>query len=288
MQNRLFVAYKPPYVTSNQFLVSLKKRYKVKKAGFSGTLDPFAKGVLIVAFGNYTKLFRFLAKTPKSYRATLWLGAASTTLDIEGITQIATVSPFNPKILSAALSFLKGKITYTPPAFCAKKIAGQRAYNLARSGKEVSLKEETAEVYDIRLISYCHPFVTFEADVSEGTYIRSLGDLLARKLGTIGALSSLKRLREGRFVYENERALDPLEYLDLPTNTYLGSHEDLELGRKLLVCNFSLQDDGLYVVRLNRFFSIIEIKDQKVEYILNQIPLFDHKELQGNGKQGDL
>ena len=86
--NRLFVAYKPSFVSSNRFLSSVKKRYKVKKAGFSGTLDPFAKGVLIVAFGQYTKLFRYLKKSPKRYRATLWIGAKSPTLDIEKVTRI--------------------------------------------------------------------------------------------------------------------------------------------------------------------------------------------------------
>ncbi|MEJ2414716.1 MAG: tRNA pseudouridine(55) synthase TruB, partial [Sulfurimonas sp.] len=75
--NRLFVAYKPAGIGSNLFLSKLKRKYQVKKAGFSGTLDPFAKGVLVIGFGSHTKLFRFLNKTPKKYRATLWLGAKS-------------------------------------------------------------------------------------------------------------------------------------------------------------------------------------------------------------------
>ena len=79
--NRLFVAYKPKGMVSNHFLSRLKRKYSDKKAGFSGTLDPFAQGVLIVAFGQFTKLFRFLKKAPKRYRATLWLGAYSPTLD---------------------------------------------------------------------------------------------------------------------------------------------------------------------------------------------------------------
>ncbi|HHD83732.1 MAG TPA: tRNA pseudouridine(55) synthase TruB, partial [Campylobacteraceae bacterium] len=75
--DRLFVAYKPAGIGSNRFLSQIKRRYGIKKAGFSGTLDPFAQGVLIIAFGKYTKLFRFLKKAPKTYRATLWLGAGS-------------------------------------------------------------------------------------------------------------------------------------------------------------------------------------------------------------------
>jgi len=86
--NRLFVAYKPSGISSNFFLSRLKRKYKNKKAGFTGTLDPFAKGVLIVGFGSHTKLFRFLNKTPKSYRATLWLGAHSDSLDTEMIDSV--------------------------------------------------------------------------------------------------------------------------------------------------------------------------------------------------------
>ena len=81
--NRLFVVNKPPNIGSNQYLSKIKRKYGIKKAGFSGTLDPFARGVLIVAFGQFTKLFQFLKKAPKSYRATLWLGAESETFDIE-------------------------------------------------------------------------------------------------------------------------------------------------------------------------------------------------------------
>ncbi|NOX15711.1 MAG: tRNA pseudouridine(55) synthase TruB, partial [Epsilonproteobacteria bacterium] len=90
--NRIFVANKPKGISSNFFLKKIKRRYDIKKAGFSGTLDPFASGVLIVAFGQFTKLFRFLDKTPKRYIATLWIGASSPTLDIEKIENVKTIA----------------------------------------------------------------------------------------------------------------------------------------------------------------------------------------------------
>ena len=93
--NRLFVAYKPSGIGSNLFLSKLKRKYNNKKAGFTGTLDPFAKGVLIIGMGSHTKLFRFLDKTPKTYRATLWLGAQSESLDTELITKVETLSEHN-------------------------------------------------------------------------------------------------------------------------------------------------------------------------------------------------
>lgn len=89
--NKLFVAYKPSGITSNLFLSRLKRKYDNKKAGFTGTLDPFAKGVLIIGMGSHTKLFRFLDKTPKTYRATLWLGAHSDSLDTEMIDKVEEI-----------------------------------------------------------------------------------------------------------------------------------------------------------------------------------------------------
>ena len=89
--NAIFVANKPSGMSSNHFLGRLKKKYGVKKAGFSGTLDPFASGCLIVAFGSYTKFFRFLDKSPKVYEATIWLGASSPSMDNENISEISNV-----------------------------------------------------------------------------------------------------------------------------------------------------------------------------------------------------
>jgi len=101
--NRLFVAYKPSGIGSNKYLYTLKNKYKNKKAGFAGTLDPFAKGVLLVGFGSHTKLFRFLNKTPKTYKATLWLGAKSDTLDTEMIEEVAIMPSFPLKKVQKAL-----------------------------------------------------------------------------------------------------------------------------------------------------------------------------------------
>jgi tRNA pseudouridine55 synthase len=173
--NRLFVAKKPMFIGSNTFLSQIKRRYDVKKAGFSGTLDPFACGILIIAFGQYTKLFRFLKKIPKTYRATLWLGAVSETLDIERIDRIDTVDPLNPQKVEETVRSFQGTFEYIPPKYSAKRIDGKRAYDLARAGERVELATCRSEIHDIRLLHYRHPFITFEATVSEGTYIRSLG-----------------------------------------------------------------------------------------------------------------
>ena len=271
--NRLFVAYKPPFVGSNRYLSTLKRKYGTKKAGFSGTLDPFAKGVLIIAFGKYTQLFRFLNKVPKTYRATLWLGLNSETLDIERNDGIYNVKEFDYSHINKVIQSFKGKFTYIPPKYSAKKIAGQRAYTLARANMEIELPTVTSTIYDITIINYNHPFLTFEATVSEGTYIRSLAEHISENLQVSGALSSLERINEGKFVYENEKALNPLEMIDLPHNEYLSDIKDVILGRKLELKNLKFQEDGRYLLTFEDMFSIIAVSQKRVSYLLNKVPL---------------
>lgn len=269
--NRLFVAYKPSGISSNQLLGRIKRRYKVKKAGYSGTLDPFAKGVLIVALGNHGRLFRFLDKTPKRYRATLWLGASSPTLDIEGIETIREVPPLDESRVRDVLRSMIGELTYTPPSYSAKHVDGKRAYELAREGKEVELRPVTSTIHDITLVHYAHPFVTFEATVSEGTYIRSLGFLVARALGCDGTLSALERLNEGQFVFENEKPLDVKTCLSLPKNRYNGDTTAIVLGQKLSRNDFECSENGTYWIDNGETISVVEIDDDGVHYILNKV-----------------
>ena len=271
--NKIFVAYKPTGLSSNQFLGRLKRKYKVKKAGYSGTLDPFAKGVLIIAFGNFTRFFRFLDKAPKSYRATLWLGAKSDTLDIEHVSNPNVIPPFKKEQVLSIVESLKGELEYAPPIFSAKKINGVRAYDLARAGEEVELKKIKSTIFDIKFKHYCHPFVTFEATVSEGTYIRSLGEIISQKLGVDGSLSALERLREGSFCYNNENPISPLDALTMERITFNGDIEDIWLGKKISHQLLSTDTDGIYLLHDDKLAAVIEIENKKVTYLLNKVPL---------------
>jgi tRNA pseudouridine55 synthase len=262
----------------------IKRKYNTKKVGFSGTLDPFATGCLIVATGQYPKLFQYLKKTPKAYTATLWLGANSQSLDIENVDSIKDVPKFTTNEIYQALETLRGELTYYPPKFSAKKVNGKRAYDLARAGEEVKLKKITSTIYDIHLIRYNHPFVHFEAVVSEGTYIRSLGAIVADKLEVDATLSSLRRDYEGAFSFEDEKALDPLKYLKIPKNIYTGDEEYMELGKKLSLEYFETKEDGEYWVERENFFSIIEILDGEVKYKLNRVEKFNSSSTEANEK----
>ncbi len=274
--NRLFVVNKPIFISSNFYLNRIKRKYKVKKAGFSGTLDPFACGCLIVAFGQYSKLFRYLKKTPKSYRTTIFLGATSDSLDIENIRNVSVqCEVLSVKTIEDELHNLVGTLEYLPPKYSAKRINGQRAYDLARDGVEFDLKKITSQVYDVKFLSYCHPFISFDITVSEGSYIRSIAQILLERLNSFGTLSYLQRLHEGEFYFDGEKALDPLKYIDLPRNTYTGTKEWFDLGKKLDINYFEERKDGEYLIVFDTFFAVIEIKDGEVKYILNKVLLND-------------
>ena len=270
--NRLFVAYKPTGISSNNFLYSLKRKYNEKKVGFSGTLDPFAKGVLLIGMGSHTKLFRFLDKTPKSYRATLWLGAKSDSLDTELIESVEVLKSFSNEKVLEVIKSLEGKLEYEPPIFSAKRIDGKRAYDLARAGIPFELNKINSTIYETKLVHYCHPFVTFEAEVSEGTYIRSLGLMIANKLGVeFGSLSALERLNEGQFFYENEKALDIKKSLNIQQNIYHGESENLKYGRVLAIEDIEIKSDGYYWLDSGDTISIINIQNDIVKYELNKV-----------------
>ena len=269
--NKLIVVTKPIFTSSNTYLNKIKRKYKNKKAGFSGTLDPFACGCLIVAFGQYSKLFKYLSKTPKTYKAVLWLGVQSESLDIENVRSIDILKRLDEDLIKKEIKNLIGKIEYTPPKFSAKKIDGKRAYDLAREGKEFEMKKSIMNIIDTKFISYNHPFITFETSVSEGSYIRSLAQILCERIATIGTLSYLERKNEGKFFFENEKDLDPLDYLDIPINNYSGTKEWLYNGKKISIEYLENKEDGKYLIIFDDFFSIIEICNNDVVYLLNKV-----------------
>ncbi|QEZ88417.1 tRNA pseudouridine(55) synthase TruB [Aliarcobacter cibarius] len=269
--NKLFVVNKPMFISSNFYLNKFKRIYKNKKAGFSGTLDPFAKGCLIVAFGQYAKLFKYLAKTPKTYKAVIWLGVTSESFDIERVQEIDFVEKQDYEFIKNEIEKLKGQIEYIPPKFSAKRVNGLKAYELAREGIDFKLEFSSMEIFNIKLVQYNHPFITFEATVSEGSYIRSLAQIFLSNIGFKGTLSYLERICEGKFKFENHKDLNPLDYIDLPKNNYSGTKEWLDFGKKISKNYLEIKENGKYIIEVDNYFSIIEIIDDEVIYLLNKV-----------------
>lgn len=173
------------------------------KVGHTGTLDPFATGLLILVVGKYTKRAEQFSKMDKTYEAELILGKTSTTGDPEGeITEKSDKKPSEDEVRAVLGSFL-GEIYQKPHKYSAIKIGGQRAYTLARRGKQPVLKARQVRVYRLEVTEYEYPKLRIVTEVSSGTYIRTLAENIGEKLGTGAYLSSLRRLKVGDFDIKN-------------------------------------------------------------------------------------
>lgn len=177
------------------------------KTGHTGTLDPLATGLLVVLVGTYTKRATELTKLDKTYEVTMRLGQTSTTGDAEG--EISAGTDYEPRLdeLASAMQSFVGDIMQTPPAYSAMKINGQRAYQLARAGKEVVLEPRPARIDRLEINRYEYPLAYFTVDVSSGTYIRSLVEDIGKRLGTGAYMSGLRRTRIGAFRLEDAQDL---------------------------------------------------------------------------------
>lgn len=169
------------------------------KVGHTGTLDPLASGLLILVLGSYTKRAQEFSKMDKTYKAEITLGAVSATGDGEGpIEKVNTRKPSIYQIKNAIAQFI-GNIDQAPHAHSAVKIGGQRAYKLARAGKEVKIESRKVTIHSIGAIEYKYPKLNFVTNVSSGTYIRSLAEDIGQKLGTGAYVSSLRRTKVGKY-----------------------------------------------------------------------------------------
>lgn len=183
-----------------QVAASENKKPKQVRVGHTGTLDPFASGLLVVLIGKeYTKRAEEFSKLDKTYEVTMLLGKESTTGDPEGeIQDVSTAQPELNEIKTICRNF-EGIVLQTPPIYSALKVEGQRAYKLARQGKEVSLEPRKVRINSLEIMGYDYPEVRFKVDVSSGTYIRSLVEDIGKELGTGAYTLVLRRLKVGNF-----------------------------------------------------------------------------------------
>ncbi len=198
-----------PYGLTSARAVAAVKRATGAKVGHAGTLDPLATGVLPLALGEATKTVRFVAAGRKRYRFRVRWGIATDTDDREGRVIGETAARPDPAAIAAALPSFTGIIVQQPPTYSAIKVAGRRAYALARAGKPPELAARPVEIAELRLLSMPDAdHADFAATVSEGTYIRSLARDLGAALGTLGHIAELRRLSVGRFTESQAISLD--------------------------------------------------------------------------------
>lgn len=186
---------------------------KRSKVGHCGTLDPLATGLLVIVVGSYCKRAQEFSKLDKTYDVTMRLGQTSTTGDEEGDkTNVNDHQPTEQEIKSTLLDF-RGEIMQTPHAFSAIKVNGQRAYDMARVGKDVVLEPRPVLIHEITFTSYSYPEVKFTAHVGSGTYIRSLVEDIGKQLGTGAYMSSLRRTSVGNWYVDNARPITDIKSL---------------------------------------------------------------------------
>ncbi len=201
--NGILNIFKPEGITSNGVIYEVKKTTGEKKIGHIGTLDPLATGVLPLFLGKYTKLIPHFNLEHKSYRATARLGAMSTTMDREGdISDVPMPKQLTEDIILQTLSSFLGASEQTPPMYSAIKIKGKKLYQYAREGKTIERQARKITILDIRLLKFNGSTLEFEVQCSKGTYIRSLVDDIAIKLGTRAYLHELMRTKCGEFFTE--------------------------------------------------------------------------------------
>ncbi|HUD11272.1 MAG TPA: tRNA pseudouridine(55) synthase TruB [Candidatus Saccharimonadia bacterium] len=211
----LLLVNKPVGITSFDVIRRLRVSTGIRKIGHAGTLDPFASGLMLMLFGTACKQAESFAKLDKVYRATLRLGMTSSTGDKEGtMTTVNSRVPAESEVRDA-LRYFVGEIRQTPSVYSAIKIQGKEAYKRARAGEDVVMPSRLVNIRRIELLSYDYPNVTIVAEVSSGTYIRSLAEDVGKRLGTGAYLDTLVRTVSGTYELSNAVELDDVDHTSL-------------------------------------------------------------------------
>ena len=283
--NGWLIVDKPRGMGSTEVVGKTRYLMHANKNGHTGTLDPFATGVLPIAFGEATKLISFITDGRKEYEFVLKFGEQTSTDDIEGeVIAASDKRPSKDEIENALPHFL-GEITQIPPMYSAIKINGKPAYKRARKGEDFAMPERKVEIYKLEFLEYGSEWAKFRVACSKGTYVRTLGKDLAEFLGTKGHLQELRRTKCGIFSLRDKILLDSLEkieYIDerrkflLPMETALRdiaefavSADDatkLSMGQSLSAKKYGLQaSEKLVAAKLNDcLVALVRIDETRV------------------------
>lgn len=258
----ILIINKPKQYTSHDVVAKVKKICG-EKVGHTGTLDPMATGVLPLLLGQGTKLSKYLINHDKTYIATIQLGKKTDTLDSEGSIleeRIVDGKLLNKENVQRVLECQIGKQIQTPPIYSAIKVNGKKLYEYARKGVEVEIPKREIEIYNIELLDINEKDKTIEFRVhcSKGTYIRTLCENIAEKLGTIGYMKELNRVQVGQFNLNQAITVEELEK-NKENEKFLNQH-------LITVQNFFEK------------YSIVELKEEKLKLFLNGVQLTNNND----------
>lgn len=207
---------KPVGLSSNDALIKAKRVVNAKKAGHTGTLDPFATGLLPLCFGEATKFSQDLLEADKTYDAVVHLGVATTTGDTEGETVETRPVDVTPGQIEAALARFRGPILQVPPMYSALKRDGKALYEYAREGIVLEREARPVTIHKLEMLAYDAPMLTIRVTCSKGTYVRVLGEDIGRQLGCGAHLNALRRIQVGTLTVDGMVTLEQLQAHDNP------------------------------------------------------------------------
>ncbi len=282
--------YKQKNMTSHDVVAILRKKIGIKKIGHSGTLDPFATGVLVIGINDATRLFEYL-KSDKIYIAQITFGIDTDTNDITGnLLQESSIIP-DIHDIAEKLNHFKGKIKQVPPIYSAINVNGTRAYKLARNNKiDIGdLKEREAEIYSIEVISYSKPLLTVKIHCSGGTYIRAIARDLGKALNTCATLSSLERLQIGEHFFStksisldlidnvnwNQLLIKPQDVLPLEKiNLSQSQIKDITYGKSIPIDEIATYKTNQHLLLIDNNNNLIAIGILTSDCIIKPVKVF--------------
>lgn len=202
---------KPKGWTSFDVVAKLRKIYGQKKIGHGGTLDPLAEGVLPVFLGRATRLIEYAPLHRKSYEAKFLMGVSTDTEDMTGTVLDRSPVEEDRAVWEKVAEKFRGDILQVPSAYSAVKVNGERAYKLAREGKEVALKARPVTIFDLQITEYAPPYISLSVTCSKGTYIRALGRDLGKEAGCFLSMEALVRTAAGPFLLQDSHCMEEIE-----------------------------------------------------------------------------
>ena len=242
--NGLLCINKPQNMTSFDVVSQVRRTFHTKKVGHSGTLDPNATGILVIALNKATKSLPYLDVFDKTYHTKMTFGKKTDTGDIWGeILEEQAIETFSLEQIKTVLKNRIGKQKQRVPMVSAKKHKGKKLYEYHRAGIEVETKYTDIEIYDIEFLNYENNILEFKAHVSNGTYIRTLVEDIAEDLGSIACMTYLDRIHLGAFTMADAldlealtidtRLLDPRPYYNLKIHKDESLDEDISFGKRI-------------------------------------------------------
>jgi tRNA pseudouridine55 synthase len=207
----LLVIDKPTGPTSHDIVNIVRRGTQIRKVGHTGTLDPYASGVLLILLGSVTRLAEYLLEVDKEYLATIRFGTATSTYDAAGRVTATRPFTFLEETLEAKLATFVGERLQVPPIYSAIKVGGRKAYDLARRGEEIEMAPRKVQIHELALLRWESPNAVVRVRCSRGTYIRSIAHDIGEAMGSHAHLVSLRRIRLGPFSVERATPLEELK-----------------------------------------------------------------------------